>query len=229
MKLARCLMRRCFKLVVVIAISGASLPQRPGKKICLWKACQLVIVVNAVIAAILVTPVTIRGRSRLLAVGVTIAIFSRLAKQPTRSGNGSPIKERLDAMWCLETIQQVNANRAQGMKLNEAYARAGILMPTIEGREAWMEVQAEKRAAGVMDIEEAFDIKGRGLVVVGKLRKGITLNLGDKVFVAKHDGNRLQTKVNGYEHGKNGLVGIYLTSLTKADIAKGDILQRAEL
>lgn len=88
----------------------------------------------------------------------------------------------------------------------------------------------------ILEIEDTFMIRGRGLVVVGAVIKDSpTYRSGDEVVVVKPDGLEHKTRINGVEmfhthtctpqHVPQN-VGILLKTLTKEEVQKGDKLYK---
>lgn len=87
-----------------------------------------------------------------------------------------------------------------------------------------------------MPIVDVFSIKGRGLVVTGRVESG-RLTIGQKVVIKSAEGQTLhettvvgieqfRKKVDSAEAGEN--VGVLLKNLTKDDVQSGMILTQAD-
>ena len=82
-----------------------------------------------------------------------------------------------------------------------------------------------------MTVEDVFSIKGRGLVVTGKIETG-TLNLNDEISISRSGFARRAVVVAGIEMFRKQLtkakagdnVGVLLRGLTKRDVEHGDTL-----
>ena len=78
-----------------------------------------------------------------------------------------------------------------------------------------------------LTVDDVFFIRGRGTVVTGEVEVG-SVRVGDEVWV----GDRPQVRVDGIEAFRKRLdeaqpgqiVGLLLTSLSKDDVNRGDVI-----
>lgn len=111
----------------------------------------------------------------------------------------------------------------------EAYQRE---LDTLRAAQSCGNTAPESSAGTVLlRVEDVFAITSRGTVVVGKCENAFAV--GEKVLVVGPTGTR-ETKITGIEKfrkivndaqpGEN--VGVLLQGLTRADVDRGDMLQR---
>ena len=105
------------------------------------------------------------------------------------------------------------------MPSNDSYERMG---QTVSGGEFLMEV------------EDVFTITGRGTIVTGRIERG-SVDVGDNIILTSKGGNAdKMVTVTGIEQFRKTLmhavagenVGILLNGITRADVAKGDVLHK---
>lgn len=79
-------------------------------------------------------------------------------------------------------------------------------------------------------VDDAFDITGRGIVVVGELEPNYPLSkIGSPVVLVHPDGSEITTKISGIEHVKHvgienfnpNKIGVMLRDVSKSDVPIG--------
>jgi len=78
-----------------------------------------------------------------------------------------------------------------------------------------------------LTVDDVFSIRGRGTVMTGEVEVG-SVRVGDQVWVADRPGVRIdgieafRKKLDEAETGQT--VGLLLTSLSKDDVNRGDVI-----
>ena len=88
---------------------------------------------------------------------------------------------------------------------------------------------------GVFPVQDIFMIKGRGVVVAGKVAEG-TFQVGDDIIIIRHDGSEIKSTIRSIEifghieyAQKGDNVGLLLSDVAIDDIGKGDIIKRQSI
>jgi len=83
----------------------------------------------------------------------------------------------------------------------------------------------------IMQVEDVFNITGRGTVVTCIKDTSDSVRKGDSVVITRSDGNKVQSKVKdialvNYIGGfRNDRISIMLSGINKEDISEGDIIE----
>lgn len=124
---------------------------------------------------------------------------------------------------------------ADSMDAQVLLARANAATPPVPMPEATPPVPMAAPVSAAtgfrMTVEDVFAITGRGTVITGRVEAG-TIKIGNSVRLTRVDGTARDVEVNGIETFRKKLdaasagdnVGLLLRAITKADIARGDVL-----